>query len=79
MSAVENIKIDRNIPMPDRLSAYRKGKWSDLSRKMKIGDSVVVTMRQAQCLYQAIRKLEHLSCMRKIKSDQYRVWKGAKK
>lgn len=79
MSAVENIKIERNVPMPEKYSRHQRGRWQKLVLKMKVGDSVLVTRNQAHSLYQAIRKLNHLGCMRKENSNKYRVWKGAKK
>lgn len=77
MTALQNIKIDRGIPIPPKDLSSRAGKWRLLAMEMRRGDSVLVQEDEAASLYAAMRKLGFKS-IRRSEGNKFRVWKGGK-
>lgn len=78
MSALENIQIEKNIPVPAKKRLKRKFTWVSLAEKMKVGDSVVVNEQGSRNLYVALRTINHKAITRSVGGNEFRVWKGKK-
>ena len=76
MSALD-IQIEKNVPIPSR-NVSRGTPWKDLVRRMNIGDSVVISKKGAQQLYQALKALNYTSTRRQVSKTKTRLWKGKK-
>ena len=72
MNAFE-IKIEKEIPIPSRKG--RTG-FTALVRQMTIGDSVLVTPKQAASIVAAISR-EKGKCARRTEGDKIRIWRTA--
>ncbi len=64
------IKIEKGISVP---KTVRFGKWVNLFKKMKKGDSILVTKKEAGGSIQARKKYK--TTQRKVGKDKYRIWK----
>lgn len=65
------LKIDKNIPIPDRYQTEVKSFVQD----MEIGDSVEVETLSKACTIQTVlRRLGYNSTQRKLENS-YRVWR----
>lgn len=78
MSALENIVIEKNIPIPTNHPMKRKFTWVSLAKKMRVGDSVVVDRKGSHNLYIALRSINHKGITRSVSKTEIRVWKGEK-
>lgn len=67
------IKIEKGIPVPSRKSHTG---LSALVRQMAVGDSVLVTPKQAGTIV-AIVSREKKKCARRTEGDKIRVWRTA--
>lgn len=61
--------IEKNIPIPSR------SKWGDVVAKMKVGDSVLVTMTEAAALRSQARMCGMQVVARTMQPNQVRVWR----
>lgn len=52
---MDELTIEKNVPLPEK-TGRGSGKWQRLSRRMAVGDSIVLTERQAICLKNAISR-----------------------
>lgn len=68
---IENIKIDKNIPIPKSSSKY-----ADFIGKMEVGDSVMVeNLRARNSLYQVMKRKGWEIVSRKSTNQSYRLWR----
>jgi hypothetical protein len=78
---MDHIKIEKNVPLPDGITAYRRYDWGKLS----IGDSFVVDgwserlrIRSSFIRYRDSKKCHFpprtVLVSRDIGNDQYRFW-----
>jgi hypothetical protein len=64
--------IEKGIPMPE---PKRRGKWEELIKKMKVGDSVTVdSITQAQIMHAAANRNNAKVTVRR-EGGGYRVWR----
>ena len=67
---MSNIKIDKDIPIPEMRS-----KWRRIFNEMKIGDSIVLDEpNKHSCLSSAYR-YKVIVISKKLGENEYRVWK----
>lgn len=67
------MQIDKGIPIP---KTKRNGEWADLSRQMKVGDSVFFqSKKHANGFYQALRKIGKTKT--RVVEGGFRVWRTA--
>lgn len=67
------MKIDKNIPIPFKHSY--NGKWVNIARKMKKGDSrLVKDYTEANSFYVSLHRLGKKSRMRKQLTGGIRIW-----
>jgi hypothetical protein len=66
-------KIEKGIPMPED----RKFGTAELLRSMEIGDSVLVTRKQARMMQVASGLAKIKTTVRKVSESQARVWRIA--
>ena len=78
MSALKNIVLEKNIPVPAISKTSRKFTWVSLAKKMRVGDSVVVDKKGSHNLYVALRSINHKGITRIVSDNEFRVWKGKK-
>lgn len=72
-----DIQIEKNIPIPSR-RANKGTPWKDLAKRMNVGDSVVITKKKSDNLYQAIKALNYRVIRRQVSKTKTRLWKGGK-
>lgn len=69
------IRIEKNVPIPDRIYNQVEGEWARIIDQMTEGDSVWISNeRDAKRLYQAMHNRKIKSATRKEGSG-YRVWR----
>lgn len=61
--------IEKGIPIPPR------SKWGDVIARMKVGDSVLVTMTEAAALRSQARMCGMRVVARTVKPNSVRVWR----
>lgn len=66
-------KIEKGIPMPKA----RKTGITDLLRSMQVGDSVLVTKKDARSMLVINKRVEIKIATRKVSETEMRVWRIA--
>ena len=72
------MQIDSDIPIPRRTG---RGKWQQLSDQMNVGDSVLLTVKEANTFRAALNSLGFKCVIRTEDKEQghVRVWKSEQK
>ena len=69
------IKIRKNVPMPEAVKKTRYSKWIKVGDRMSIGDSVVLENRNmAMSLKNACERLGKKAQIVTLGEDQFGVW-----
>ena len=72
------MQIDSGVPIPKRTG---RGKWQQLSDQMNVGDSVLLTTKEANTFRATLTNLGFKSVIRTENKDEglVRIWKSEQK
>ena len=77
MKAEQEIKIERNIPIPATAERFLGAGVAGIMRKMKVGDSIVLKPPQRTTAISNARNIGIKVTTRKISPTEVRVWRIA--
>lgn len=72
------MQIDTGVPIPKRAG---RGKWQQISDQMNVGDSILLTVKEANTFRATLNNLGFKSVIRTENKDEglVRIWKSEAK